>query len=149
MIIVGEVHDLRCNKCGYGIKAMLGVGMLYSVENIFYRKQPILTDLVDDEKISQKVLKEVASGADISDNYGHELYACPNDFFLYNKFYFKVGEMEPQYPCPYGDGILERLEFAKGKAGTTRLKFVGQDKYWQCPRCGNDSMIEYAFENWD
>ena len=146
---MGQTHDLRCSKCGYGIKAMLGIGMLYSSENIFQGDQPILLDLVSDQEQAKKALDQVAAGAKIFENYGHELYACPHDFFLYDKFYFKVGSIEPMYQCPYGDGILERLIFAKGRAGTTRLKFIGQEKYWQCPRCGNDAMIEYAFENWD
>lgn len=146
---MGEIHDLHCNKCGYGIKAMLGIGMMYSPDNVFYRNQPILSELVSDDKISEIALKKIQNGEKPADNYGHRLYACPNDFFLYDKFYFKIGSFEPEYACPYGDGKLQRVDFAKGKLGTTRLKFVGQDKYWQCPRCGNDAMIEASFGNWD
>ncbi len=146
---MGQSHDLRCSNCGYEINALLGIGMLYSAENVFKGEKPLLTELVGDKEISDSVLKAVASGAEISDNYGHELYACPEDFYLFDKFYFKVGEVEPKYHCPYCDNYLQRVTFAKGTAGKTQLKFVDQNKFWQCPRCGNAEMIEFKFCNWD
>jgi len=57
--------------------------------------------------------------------------------------------MEPEYPCPYGDGTLKRVDFSKGGFGTTKLKFTDGTGFWQCPRCGNDLMNELSFENWD
>lgn len=146
---MGQRHDLRCSKCGYEIDAMLGIGMLYSSENIFMGSEPLLNDLVDEKAIVKTALNTVEAGENISNDYGHSLYACPNDFYLFDKFYFKIGTFEPEYHCQYCNRILEQVTFAKGKAGTTRLKFIGQDKFWQCPRCGNDAMVEIAFGNWD
>ena len=146
---MGQRHDLRCSKCGYEIDALLGIGMMYSKSNIFEGEKPMLTELVDDTEITNSVLKAVVAGEKISDDYGHELYACPEDFYLFDKFYFKVGDMEPEYHCPYCDNQLQRVTFAKGSFGKTRLRFVDQSKFWQCPRCGNDEMMEVNFGNWD
>lgn len=146
---MGQKHDLRCSKCGYEIDALLGIGMLYSVENIFKSEKPLLPELVGDDKITQQAWVLVNNNAEISEDYGHSLYACPEDFYLFDKFYFQVGDFKPQYHCPYCQNILQRVAFAKGTAGKTRLKFMDHDKYWQCPRCGNDEMIEYSFDNWD
>lgn len=146
---MGQRHDLRCSKCGYEIDAMLGIGMLYSPENIFTGQTPLLNELVDDQSTVKDALKRVKLGETIADDYGHALYACPKDFYLFEKFYFKIGSFEPKYHCQYCDTVLEQVTFAKGTAGTTKLKFIGQDKFWQCPRCGNDAMVETAFENWD
>ncbi|WP_057881203.1 hypothetical protein [Companilactobacillus kimchiensis] len=146
---MGEIHDLRCEKCGYGIKTWLGIGMMYSPEMIFEGTDPSLVELVDDEQISTSALELVKTGAEINDHYGHALYACTNDFYLFNKFYFKIDEMEPEYPCPYCDNTLKRITFAKGRAGVTRLQFIDDEKFWHCPKCGNDSMNEVSFSNWD
>lgn len=147
---MGEIHDLRCNKCGYGIKAMIGIGMLYSSENIFGGTDPLLPELVADKNISEQAFQIIKEGKKISEHYGHELYACPNDDFLFDKFYFKVGDLEPQYTCPYGDGVLQRIRFAKGRPGLLKLEFVDHPELtWHCPRCGNDMMNEVAVGNWD
>jgi len=45
---MGEMHDLRCSKCGYGQKFYLGIGMLYSPERIFYDDPPALNKMVQD-----------------------------------------------------------------------------------------------------
>jgi len=74
---------------------------------------------------------------------------CSDSEVLFDKFYFEVGDMEPEYHCPFCDNQLQRVTFAKGSAGKTRLKFVDQSKFWQCPRCGNDEMVEVKFGNWD
>jgi len=146
---MGEIHDLRCSKCGYGIKAMVGIGMLYSPEQIFYGPNPALSELVQDKALTKQALTKISAGKRVDDDYGHFIYACPNDFYLFDKFYFKIDDWEPEYPCPYGDGILKRLIFAKGQLGTTRLKFVDDSGYWHCPKCGNDSLNEVSFANWD
>lgn len=147
---MGEKHDLHCTKCGYGIEAWLGIGMMYAPTMVFEGEHPSLVDLVDDADISSQALKLVQDGQVIADNYEHEIYACPDDFYLFTKLYFKVGEYEPQYPCPYDDGkILQRLTFAKGQLGSTRLQFVDSKQFWHCPKCGNDELNEYSFANWD
>jgi len=147
---MGEIHDLHCNKCGYSIKAMLGIGMLYSPEIVFYGENPSLIELVQNQSITDAALEKISTGAKVNDNYGHALYACPNDDYLFNKFYFKVDEMEPEYPCPYCDATLKRVVFSKSKiAGTTKLKFIDSDKFWSCPKCSNDLLTEFSFENWD
>jgi len=146
---MGQRHDLRCDKCGYEIDALLGIGMLYAPQNIFKGDQPLLSKLVNDDKITLPVLKSVANGAEISNDYGHELYTCPKDFYLFDKFYFKVGNCQPDYHCPYCETSLQRVTFAKGSALKTRLKFIDQEKFWQCPRCGNAEMTEVNFGNWD
>lgn len=146
---MGKIHNLHCSKCGYGIKAWIGIGMMYAPGMIFEGQDPELVSLVDDTKISTAALKLVKKGKKVSEHYGHAMYSCPNDYYLFNKFYFKVGDMEPAYPCPYCDATLKRVNFAKGKIGSTRLKFVGLDKYWHCPKCGNDSLNEISIANWD
>lgn len=146
---MGEIHDLRCNKCGYGIKAWLGIGMMYSPEQVFYGKAPSLKELVADESISNEALSLIKSGQKASDDYGHALYACPDDNYLFERFSFKVGEFEPNYPCPYCDKSLQQVTFAKGNLGTTRLKFVDTNIIWHCPKCKNELLKEISFANWD
>ena len=149
---MGEIHDLHCTKCGYGIKANTGIGMLYSPENVFKDKQ-FLLDLVDNPKIVDQTMDLLTKGYEINEDYGHAIYACPNDFYLFDKFYFQLKgtkEFEPQYPCPYCQTTLKRLTFAKGNPRATRLQFVEEPgKYWHCPKCGNDELNEMAFGNWD
>jgi len=146
---MGERHELRCKKCGYGINAVLGIGMLYSKEMVFGGQTPSLGELVQDKSITDTALSKIATGGKVADDYGHYLYACPNDFYLFNKFYFKVDGAEVSYPCPYGDATLKRVTFAKGKTGTTRLQFIDGSGFWHCPKCGNDSLNEVSFGNWD
>lgn len=145
---MGEVHDLHCSKCGYGIKATLGIGMMYSEQVIFHDSEPLLGDLVNEKDIVENALQLVKTEK-VAENYGHRLYACPNDFYLFNRFFFKVGSYEPEYPCPYCQNTLQQVTFAKGDLGTTKLRFVITDKFWQCPKCGNDALTEFAVSNWD
>ena len=58
---MGEIHDLHCTKCGYGIKANIGIGMLYSPENVFKDKQ-FLLDLVDNPKIVDQTMDLLTKG---------------------------------------------------------------------------------------
>lgn len=146
---MGQIHDLHCSKCGYGIKVWMGIGLMYSQQAVFTGENPSLIHLVNDEEISTKALDLLHSGEKAADNYGHALYACPNDFYLFERFYFKIGNMEPQYPCPYCDKTLEQVTFAKGDLGVTRLQFIKSQQYWQCPKCGNDSMKESFYADWD
>jgi len=146
---VGEMHELRCSDCGYGNKFYLGIGMLYSPERLFYDNRPSLNEVVQNKEITDEALKLIQTGSKVDDDYGQRLYACPNDFYLFDRFYFKIGDMEPEYPCPYGDGILKRVDFSKAGPGTTELKFIDGTGFWKCPRCGNNSMNELSFGNWD
>ena len=68
---MGQIHDLRCSKCGYEIDALLGIGMMYSKSNIFEGEKPMLTELVSDTEIINRALKAVAAGEKISDDYGY------------------------------------------------------------------------------
>ncbi|WP_334352553.1 hypothetical protein [Companilactobacillus sp. HBUAS56257] len=146
---MGEMHNLRCSKCGYGIEANTGIGMLYSEENVV---KNFLADLIEDSKITNQAKVLLKEGNRLNENYGHAIYACPNDFYLFNKFYFQLDPTEfvPQYPCPYCQTTLERVTFAKGSLGTTKLKFIKEPKkLWHCPKCGNEELNEISYGNWD
>lgn len=146
---MGEIHNLRCCKCGYGIEAWLGIGMLYHPDYIFYGSDPSLVELVDNKDISNQALSLLNSGIKPNDSHRHKLYACPNDFYLFSKFYFKIDDFEPKYPCPYCKSVLKQVIFTKGTRGTTRLKFEDNDEIWHCPKCKSELLEEMAFGNWD
>lgn len=148
---MGEIHDLRCSKCGYGIKAYLGIGMMYAPHMIFGENDPSLPDLIQDDKITSQALAKIKSGVNAKDNYEHALYACPEDNYLFNKFYFELDDgSKPTYQCPYCQTTLQRVTFAKATGGVTKLKFVeNPDSLWNCPHCGNSTLNEVAFANWD
>lgn len=148
---MGEIHDLRCSKCGYGIKAYLGIGMMYAPEMIFGSKDSSLPDLVQDEDITSQTMEKIRAGITVKENYGHVLYACPQDHYLFNKFFFELADgFEPAYQCPYCQTILQQVTFAKAGPNVTKLKFVEKpDNFWSCPHCGNNTLNEISFANWD
>ncbi|ACD23505.1 hypothetical protein CLL_A2077 [Clostridium botulinum B str. Eklund 17B (NRP)] len=145
---MGRRYTIKCSNCNYNKCLTLGIGMLYSTKNVFYKSdfnnsKPMLETLVRSKRIKENVLKLIDSGGIPSENYKHNVYCCTNCNEIYSRFYFCIiseGKVyEPEYHCSKCKRILNKVRIISEK---DNLKIFDEHKEysWKCPICGCNKL---------
>ena len=151
--IMGESQTFKCMTCKYELKYVLGVGRLYTPEQLFSQeKKPLIDQLIHSNK-TKKTLKEWihVRHAKICDGYTHVLYVCPSCDRTFNRFHIRLedhGEFfEPEYECDTCKVKLVQLndEESEVRKDIEVEKFINNG----CPKCGEKLLVEMMFERWD
>jgi hypothetical protein len=168
-VYMGQQYELKCAACAYGIQVTAGIGMMYSPHAVFYGRcgdpgqnwslafpdgyckdgKPLLLSLVESQRIKDAAFGLMSRGATPDDEYGHELYACPNCKRLANRFYSKltstIDQYEPDYHCSNCRTQLRRLELEQGHDDQIEIVDRNHRKvHWKCPECGCENLIYRA-----
>ena len=134
---MGGSYEVSCKECDYTKRFMIGIGMMYSPQNIvdLDSEFALLTDLIRSKKTLahiRELLNE--KKAVLADGYGHKVYRCPKCGEFYERFCIRLnyedGSFEVEYKCP--------------KCKTALKPFKGDivlEKY-PCPKCGRHSLYE-------
>jgi ssDNA-binding Zn-finger/Zn-ribbon topoisomerase 1 len=167
---MGKKYGIKCAGCDYSFRANEGVGMMYSMEGVFYgwynptkkwnialfdgmhkMEKPLILSLIKDKRIEDSVFKLLTDGAAPSKEYAHEVYSCPECNRLANRFYFKLilsdRNYEPDYCCPHCDTLLQRVTIKSYMNGECKIVYKNDSsKKWECPECGCKKLVyeDYA-----
>lgn len=139
---MGSTYEISCRKCDYRKWFSVGIGMMYSPENLInFRSQfGLLPSLIRSKKtvdIIKGLLRE--KNAIIADNYGHAIYCCPKCGEFYERFFMHLdyvgGTFEPEYKCTKCKKKLKQVN------DDLSLEEVlnGKESYlmhYKCPKCG-------------
>ncbi|MBY7026288.1 hypothetical protein HYI08_13885 [Clostridium botulinum] len=145
---MGRRYTIKCSNCNYNKRLTLGIGMLYSTKNVFYKNdfnnsKPMLETLVRSKRIKENALKLIDSGGIPNENYKHNVYCCTNCNEIYSRFYFCIvseGKVyEPEYHCSKCKRILNKVRIISEK---DNLKIFDEHKEysWKCPICGCNKL---------
>ncbi|NFH70750.1 hypothetical protein FDC35_16060 [Clostridium botulinum] len=145
---MGRRYTIKCSNCNYNKRLALGIGMLYSTKNVFYKNdfnnsKPMLETLVRSKRIKENALKLIDSGGIPSENYEHNVYCCTNCNEIYSRFNFCIiyeGKVyEPEYHCSKCKRILNKVGIISEK---DNLKIFDEHKEysWKCPICGCNKL---------
>ena len=151
---MGYGIDIKCNKCEYTKSELMGIGRMYSPENIidFNNEFNLLPSLIRSKKTVATIKNLVAKhDARLANKYGHDRYHCHKCKLFYNRFYlhldYNKGSFEPEYNCTKCQSPLERLDpDAEDKNADVK------DYSWgKCPKCEKGFLYEEfgLMINWD
>lgn len=149
----GRVQTFKCLTCKYELKYVLGVGKLYTPEQLFSQeKKPLIDQLVRSNE-TKKTLKEWVHvhHAKICDGYTRVLYVYLSCDRTFNRFHTQLennGEfIELEYEC---DTCKVKLVQLKDEESEVRNdlevdKFINSG----CPQGGEKLLVEMMFERWE
>ena len=166
---MGHTIELSCTTCNYSSDITLGSGMMHHFDNVYYGfldKPPLLAKLVDNQKITEKALSLIVTGAIPPSDYNHgfEPYVCPKCCYLESRFYFRLQKdnecYEPDYICNKCDTLLKSITFANGYRDfefgnddfdSSQLSYDdnGERIIFRCPDCDNDYFKGTVIIYWD
>ena len=163
---MGDIFEIKCVACNYGISVTRGVGMAYSPHAVFYgrcddatqnwsiafpdgyceKDKPLLLSLVKSKRIKDIAFNLIANGAQPDHEYGHDLYSCPKCNRLANRFYFKLvsptEQYEPDYHCSNCKTLLQRAELKRDENGKREIIYINyHESIWKCPECGCKEIV--------
>ena len=89
---MGESQTFKCMTCKYKLKYVLGVGKMYTPEQLFSQEKKPLIDQLIHSNSTKKTLKEWfhVRHAKICDGYAHVLYVCPSCDRTFNRFHIQL-----------------------------------------------------------
>ena len=129
----------------------MGVGMMYSPARVldFDAEEWFLSSLIDSSRTLIRIKKLIQErGAQLKDNYGHEIYRCPSCHNLYNHFFlhldYQGGSYEIPYKCPQCSISLEVIDYdltlpeAEDDEEERTLNLTNTP----CPKCGKKNLCE-------
>ncbi|MGH4139462.1 hypothetical protein [Clostridium sp.] len=144
---MGSSYGIRCTKCDYEKQFKIGIGMMYSPDNLqdIDSEFSIFPSLIKSKKTLNLVraLLNEKNGRILGDC-GHEIFVCPKCGEFYERFAYKVkydgGVFVPEYKCNKCKAVLcEAADVKKDAEG--HRKGIDLSEF-HCPKCGKKSLIE-------
>ena len=144
---MGSTISLCCKDCCYKKDFTVGVGMMYSPDNIrdLDGEFAMLPDLIPSKR-TLTYIKELLEerNAEITDDYGHGVYRCKKCGEFHGRFYLRLefdgGSYDVEYKCPRCKTKMERVDCLL-EPGDCKDSKVNLENY-PCPACGKHSLYE-------
>ena len=174
---MGQMFELKCASCDYGIAYTKGVGMMDSPDAVFYGccedsnptqrwsvafpygfcedGKPRLRSFVKSKRVRDKAFDLLNNGAVPDEEYGYELFVCPKCNRLKSNFFFRLhssdGDFEPDYRCVNCRTTLQRVELnTDDDDRCDTLHITTNQGTWKCPECGCEELkCGSRFIMWD
>lgn len=153
---MGDMLTLYCPHCDYSEMYMLGIGMLYTPERVFYGEyDPELGSCVEDPLLKGCVsvsiyntAKDLLSrGGKPGPYYGHHLYYCKKCKKVEERFRFSIllknGEIYvPPYRCGTCHRNLIRIYLWNASEEDETDGIDSKEVIYTCPECGQACSLK-------
>lgn len=144
---MGRGFGIKCQECSYEKRFILGIGMMYSPENLMdLNSEFSILSLINSSR-TRKLVRELIThkNGNILDGYGHAIYYCNKCGDYHNRFIFSIeyegGIYTPFFKC-------NKCKIAIEKQEIDDYQDVDLDKY-KCPICGKNKLFVECIMNWD
>jgi len=156
---MGYMITAKCNNCKTSKDLLLGIGMLYDTDSIYFRNNgSMLYEIVEDDRIVDEAMTLLNTEKGVPGEYNTDVYICPECKDIEQKFYFQIAEnesngdnnilYEPNYSCVKCKVPLKHIHFNWGEEAPDlegKLKLEG----WLCNECGSSDMSCEETGLWD